>query len=170
MSGRVLQIKSKALMYPLRPPRPPSAIPSSNLPFISRPAISNSFNFARCTRRENKLAALQSRRGRRVLCSRKRGPGGSQMARDETNGRDMEPRGSGIRGGRNGDEARRREWKRRRVILIKAPLSGGKKENSPIKTPSRLRRIHQAEGSSVMSQRWLIYTTGSHTQTKQKKK
>lgn len=58
------------------------------------------------------------------------------------------------------------------MILIKAPLSGGKKENNPIKAPSRLRRIHQAEGSSVMSQRRLIYTTrarrapGSHTKTK----
>lgn len=81
------------------------------------------------------------------------------MARDETNGRDMELRGRGIRRRRNGDEARRREWKGRRVILIKAPLSGGKKENNPIKTPSRLRRIHQAEDSSVMSQRRLIYTT-----------
>lgn len=56
--------------------------------------------------------------------------------------------------------------------MIKAPLSGGKKENNPIKAPSRLRRIHQAEGSSVMSQRRLIYTTrarrapGSHTKTK----
>lgn len=88
------------------------------------------------------------------------------MAQDETNGRDMELKGRGIRGRRNGDEARRREREGRRVILIKAPLSGGKKENNPIKTPSRLRRIHQAEGSSVMSQRRLIYTTGSRTKTK----
>lgn len=56
------------------------------------------------------------------------------------------------------------------MILIKAPLSGGKKENNPIKMLSRLKRIHQAKGSSVMSQCRLIFTTGSHTKTKQKKK
>lgn len=81
------------------------------------------------------------------------------MARDETEGRDMKLRRSGIRGRWNGDEAGGRDGKGRRVILIKAPLSGGKKESNPIKAPSRLRRIHQADGSSVMSQCRLIYTT-----------
>lgn len=45
----------------------------------------------------------------------------------------MKLRGSGIRGKRNGDEAGGRDGKGRRVILIKAPLSGGKKEYNPIK-------------------------------------
>lgn len=71
---------------------PPSLIPSSNRPVISRPTISNSFDFTRSTRRENKLEGLQSRRGRRVLCSRNRRPEGSQLARDETEGRDMKLR------------------------------------------------------------------------------
>lgn len=127
VSGRVLQIKSNALMYPAPHHHPPSRPPICLL-FSAPPFLIRSI-FTRGTGREKKLAALRSGRGGRVSCSRKRGPEGSQMARDERNGRDVELRGRGMRGRRDGVEARRRA-RRGRSDLDQGSLIGREKRRT----------------------------------------